>query len=391
MLVPFCFIQSLNSFMKIGIDISQLAYPGTGVATYTQNLVENLLKTDKENEYLLFFSSLRKKTQISNLKIQNYNSKLKTYSFPPIFLELLWNKLHRLPMEMFMGKLDVLHTSDWLEPPSQAVKVTTVHDLAVYKYPESFAVRGGHDIVTNQKRKLAWAKKESKLIIADSLATKKDLIEILGISEEKIRVIYLAAEKTYGEREIREIREIRKKYELGRLYVLMMGAGEPRKNLARGIRAFREIGAIWSELELVIVGKYGWGEEDNLKFKIKNLKLLGYVPREDLPALYAGAEVFVYPSLYEGFGLPILEAMSCGCPVVTSNVSSLPEIAGEAGVLVDPLKIEDIAEGIRIAMNSRMELREKGLEQVKKFSWEKTTRETLAVYQEAYAHRFNRL
>jgi glycosyltransferase involved in cell wall biosynthesis len=377
--------------MKIGIDISQLAYPGTGVATYTQNLVENLLKTDKENEYLLFFSSLRKKTQISNLKIQNYNSKLKTYSFPPIFLELLWNKLHRLPMEMFMGKLDVLHTSDWLEPPSQAVKVTTVHDLAVYKYPESFAVRGGHDIVTNQKRKLAWVKKESKLIIADSLATKKDLIEILGISEEKIRVIYLAAEKTYGEREIREIREIRKKYELDRLYVLMMGAGEPRKNLARGIRAFREIGAIWSELELVIVGKYGWGEEDNLKFKIKNLKLLGYVPREDLPALYAGAEVFVYPSLYEGFGLPILEAMSCGCPVVTSNVSSLPEIAGEAGVLVDPLKIEDIAEGIRIAMNSRMELREKGLEQVKKFSWEKTTRETLAVYQEAYAHRFNRL
>jgi glycosyltransferase involved in cell wall biosynthesis len=111
---------------------------------------------------------------------------------------------------------------------------------------------------------------------------------------------------------------------------------------------------------------------------------LGYVSREKLRDLYSGAEVFVYPSLYEGFGLPVLEAMSCGCPVVCSNASSLPEVAGDAAVLVNPLDIEDIAKGIRIAMNSRVELRKKGLEQVKKFDWEKTARQTLAVYRETY-------
>ena len=356
--------------MKIGIDVSQLAYPGTGVATYTQNLVENLLKIDKKNEYLLFFSSLRKKTQSLNLKMQN--AKLKTYPIPPLFWELFWNKLHRLPIEIFTGKLDVLHTSDWLEPPSRAVKVTTVHDLAVYKYPESFAVRGGHDIVANQKRKLTWVKKESKLIIAVSENTKKDLVEVLGIEPERIRVIYEAADPIY--------KETKDKKSARRPYVLMMGGGA-RKNLARAVEAF---GLLKTDSEMVVVGRGEGLEVSRFKDLNKNLKILGYVSKEKLRDLYFGAEVFVYPSLHEGFGLPVLEAMACGCPVVTSNVSSLPEVAGGTAVLVNPLDIEDIAKGIRIAMNSRVELRKKGLEQVKKFDWEKTARQTLAVYRETY-------
>jgi glycosyltransferase involved in cell wall biosynthesis len=145
-------------------------------------------------------------------------------------------------------------------------------------------------------------------------------------------------------------------------------------------------------LTLVIAGKFGWGKElmaEDSKQKTVNshIKLLGYVPDEDLPALFAGAQVFVYPSLYEGFGLPILEAMASGCPVVTSNASSMPEVAGKASVLVNPEKVEDIARGIQKALENREELIKKGKARAREFSWEKTARETLKVYQEVYAHR----
>ncbi|MFH1841119.1 MAG: glycosyltransferase family 1 protein [Candidatus Shapirobacteria bacterium] len=360
--------------MKIGIDVSQLAYPGTGVATYTQNLVENLLRLDKENEYTLFFSSLRKKPPI-------INSFLKRFVLPPKALEILWNQWHFFKIDNLIGQIDVLHTSDWLEPPSNAVKITTVHDLAIYRYSESFQARGGHDIVANQKRKLAWVKKETALIIADSQATKKDLVEILGIDPKRIRVVYLAADPIY---------KVGEKPKIKRPYLLMVGTREPRKNLERGIRAWKEAKL---DLDLVIAGKYGWGEDKtgSKVQRFKGIRVLGYVPKGDLPGLYAGAEAFVYPSLYEGFGLPVLEAMSCGCPVVTSNVSSLPEVAGSAAVLVNPLKVEEIAAGIGKAVNSQADLRKKGLEQAKKFSWEKTARETLAVYKEAYENRLDRL
>ena len=132
--------------MKIGIDISQLAFPGTGVATYTRNLVENLLRIDKENEYVLFYSSLRKDIKHAGLKIGKKRVELRNYKLPPLFLEFLWNRLHILPIEEFTGHLDIFHTSDWLEPPAKCPKVTTVHDLAIFKYPETFSPRGGHNI-----------------------------------------------------------------------------------------------------------------------------------------------------------------------------------------------------------------------------------------------------
>jgi hypothetical protein len=187
--------------MKIGIDISQLAYENTGVANYLQNLVRNLIEIDKKNEYVLFFSSLRKKlnSEKLNLKVSK-NVQVKTFKIPPTILDILWNKLHILPIENFIGPVDVFITSDWTEPPvKQAKKATILYDLIVYKYPEEthdktdfnlFKLLISPNIVEAQKRKLHWAKKESSMFFCISEATKKDAREILGIEENRLSVTY---------------------------------------------------------------------------------------------------------------------------------------------------------------------------------------------------------
>lgn len=175
--------------MKIGIDISQIAYEGTGVASLLSKLVEHLLRVDKRNEYVLFFSSLRRQVQGSKFKVQSYNSKIKikTFKFPPLLLDLLWNKLHILPIEWLIGDIDIFITSDWTEPPTRkAKKATILYDLIVYKYPNETDIK----IVETQKRKLKWVKKESDIILCISESTKKDAMEILGIEENRLKVIY---------------------------------------------------------------------------------------------------------------------------------------------------------------------------------------------------------
>ena len=179
--------------MRIGIDISQMAYEKTGVASYLGNLVENLLKIDKKNEYVLFFSSLRKKFLISNFEllkksqILSPNFKIKTFRLPQTILDFLWNRLHIFPIEWFIGDVDVFITSDWTEPPTKnAQKATILYDLIVYKYPEETAKK----IVATQKRKLKWVKKESDLILTISESSKKDIHEILNIPLGKIKVVY---------------------------------------------------------------------------------------------------------------------------------------------------------------------------------------------------------
>lgn len=379
--------------MRIGIDISQIVYEGTGVATYTRSLVEAMVKAASKDEFFLFGSSFRNRKPIKefvkNLRAKNVKG---CVSFlPPKFLEFLWNGVHVLPVEFFTGPVDVFHSSDWLEPPTQKAKrVTTVHDLAVFKYPETFQVRGGHDIVKNQKRRLHFVKHYSDLIIAVSETTKKDMVEILKIPEKKIKVIYEAADPIYYPREKTEIDKVREKFGIENEYLLCVGTREPRKNLKRLLAAFVEIAGANEELSLVVVGKYGWGE-DSAKLKIQNskfenkVKFLGYVEKEDLARLYSGAAAFVFPSLYEGFGLPILEAMSCRCPVVTSAVGAMKEVANGAAVLVDPESVSSIAGGIsKIYRNQQLaaELKERGFSRAKEFSWEKAALQTLEAYRQ---------
>jgi hypothetical protein len=174
--------------MRIGIDISQLAYQNTGVANYLRSLVSSLIKLDKENEYILFFSSLRKTLDSSFInELTGSRVSFKYAKLPPSLLDLLWNKLHVLPIEHLVGDVDVFITSDWTEPPTKkAKKMTILYDLIVYKYPEETAAK----IVETQQRKLAWVKKETDRILCISEATKKDAMEILGIEERKLQVVY---------------------------------------------------------------------------------------------------------------------------------------------------------------------------------------------------------
>lgn len=168
--------------MRIGIDISQLAYPQSGVANYLGNLVQSLIKTDKKNEYVLFFSSLRKEFPINAPKIQ-----VKIFKIPPTILDLIWNRLHIMPIEWFIGSVDVFITSDWTEPPTKkAKKATIIYDLIVYKYPNETHKK----IIETQKRKLYWVKEESDLIFCISKSTKKDAVDILGLDPNKIKVLY---------------------------------------------------------------------------------------------------------------------------------------------------------------------------------------------------------
>ena len=168
--------------MRIGIDVSQVAHEKTGVAQFLEHLVRELVK-NKENEYILFFSSLRRKFPLS---ISSKNIKVRRFRFPPTFLDLMWNKLHILPIEKLIGPVDVFITSDWTEPPSKFPKATIIYDLTVYKTPNETDKK----IIDVQKRKLAWVKKESKKIFCISEATKMDVNEILGIDQDKLKVIY---------------------------------------------------------------------------------------------------------------------------------------------------------------------------------------------------------
>lgn len=381
--------------MKIGIDISQIVYEGTGVATYTSNLVKNLLKVGKNDQFILFGSSLRKRKKLKDFieELQVKNVKTKFSFLPPMFLEFLWNGIHVFPVENFTGEIDVFHSSDWLEPPTKkAKKVTTIHDFAVYKYPETFSARGGHNIVANQKRRMHFVKNYCDKIICVSETTKKDAGKILHIPEKKMEVIYEAPDEFFSQRGKLEIDRVREKFAIEGDYLLCVGTREPRKNLDRVIMAFAQITEEFPGLSLVIAGKYGWGDNEMSNVKclpvgkagqMSNVKLLGFVEREDLARLYSGARAFVYPSLYEGFGLPILEAMSCGCPVITSNVGAMAEIAGLTASLVNPVSVEEITIALSRILRSPIvaeKLIAGGLQRARDFSWEKTALQTLTVY-----------
>ncbi len=356
--------------MRIAIDISQIVY-GTGVSVYTKNLVDNLLRIDKENEYVLFAGSLRRKNDILSAF-----PTAKVFPIPPTLADLIWNRLHIFPIEKLIGNIDVFHTSDWVEPPSKAFKVTTVHDLAPFLYPNLFPRDIIRDIVNTHKRKLLLVKKEAKRIIVPTSATKKDLIN-LGFEENTIRIIPESISADFKKLEQDEIAKILRKYKIFGDYVLSVGM-DPRKNTERIIKAFEHSSA-GRDFKIVFVGtpKY-------MKVKhARNIRVLGRVETSDLVGLYSGAKALVYPSLYEGFGLPILEAFACGCPVVTSNTSSMAEVAGDAAMLVDPYKVDSISDGIEKVLKGPKSYIDKGLKRIQDFSWQETARMTLDVYREA--------
>lgn len=374
--------------MKIAIDISQIVHEGTGVATYTDQLVRNLLKIDRENEYILFGISLRKfnlfKDYFAELRLTYKNISSRFFHIPPKIGEFLGNKLHLINIENLVDDIDIFHSSDWIQPPSRAKKVTTVHDLTIYKYPEV-----SHPyIVEAQKRRLRWVKNECDKVLADSASTKRELIDNLHFDQGKVEVVYPGLSEKFIQTDGEEIMRIKQKYSLYDDYILAVGTIEPRKNLKGILSAFKQlmkhtlISTRRKPLELVVVGKFGWGE--NLQ-NTKYVKLLGFVDENDLPGLYSGASMFVYPSFYEGFGFPILEAMACGCPVICSNRGSLSELASDAALIVDPEITQDIAvKMIQLCVDQdlRSDLIKKGKKNAARFNWEKTAMKVKEIYEE---------
>jgi glycosyltransferase involved in cell wall biosynthesis len=359
--------------MKIAIDISQAIY-GTGVSVYTKNIAAYLIKLYPDDMFVLFGGSLRRRGELSAL-IKKLKGIPKVYPFPPTFMDFLWNSLHILPVEKLVGQVDIIHTSDWTEPPSRIPKVTTVHDLIPFKFPQTTT----ESIRNTHKKRLAWVMRESAKIIAVSQSTKEDLISVLKIPEEKIVVIPEGVEDRYRPQSIDIQETIKKRYKINEDYIFTLSTLEPRKNQARLIKAFALVKKEYPNLQLVIGGKTGWGE---IPKPIEGVSMPGYIPDADLPGLYSGCLAFVLPSIYEGFGLPPLQAMACGAAVAVSDISSLPEVVGEAGVLFDPESTEGIAAGIIEAIKNRAELREKSLVQAAKFTWEKAAESTYQVYLE---------
>ncbi|MGB8647007.1 MAG: glycosyltransferase family 1 protein [Anaerolineae bacterium] len=290
------------------------------------------------------------------------------------------------PRSCTQGHFTIAHVPHFGPPLYPSIPtIVTIHDLipmVLPAYRSSLLVRAYTALA-------AQAACRARLILADSEASRRDILARLPIPPERVRVVYLAADQRFHPADAMEIARVRSKYALPERFVLYLGGFDLRKNVRVLVSAFhtleQERGAGW---KLVLAGRLP--ERDTPFFPDpragagERIQCIGYVPEEDKPALYAAAHLFAFPSLYEGFGLPPLEAMACGTPVLCADTSSLPEVVGKAGILLDPTRVEVWADALRALMNSesqRKELRNKGLAQAKRFSWEKTARETWQAYQ----------
>lgn len=384
-------LESGKREAHIGIDISPLLSPKTGVGYYVDYLVPYLVRLGAEFHWSLFMVPGRKLPQV-NLGLLPDNCRIvrRHWPLPSRYSNLLllipWQRL--ITVERFLGSVDLFHSTNFLcLSQRKGKRVVTVFDLTFLLFPQ-YHPRLRVMIFKNFfSKSLELADR----IIAISENTKRDLMHLMQVPEEKIVVTPLAASEIFKPVVVQEASRILSRYGITfRDYLLYVGTIEPRKNLFRLLKAFEIFCSSHSTAPLlVLVGRTGWLSGDFYRalesspWK-KNIRLLGYVPEMDLPALYSGALAFVYPSLYEGFGLPPLEAMMCGTPVITSNNSSLPEVTGDAALLVNPLEVEEIAEALmRIGRDYslREEMRKKGLERAKLFTWGETAKKTLGVYE----------
>lgn len=375
--------------MRIGINARYLQNVHTGIHNYLLNLILNLKKIDDKNEYLLFFGS-NENVPVDILGAGfDYNiSKMPTTNQ---LQKILWAHLY-LPHAIKRKNVDIFHESSFIAPLfKKCPTIITVYDLAYLYLPYAYTYRTRLYL----KSLLSLSLKQSDIVIAISESTKDDIINNFPISADKIHVIYAGVDdifRPFNDKE--ELEKVKKIYNIKGDFILTVSLISPRKNLISLIKAFKLL-KDHNKIsgQLVIVGKKGWLYKELFKEVAQSgleedIILCGYIPTEHLLCLYNAAATFVYPSLYEGFGLPILEAMASGCPVVASNVSSMPEVCGEAALLVDPKDIEALALAISDIVSThslRLALIKKGLERVNMFNWRRTAEETLTVYKKANA------
>jgi glycosyltransferase involved in cell wall biosynthesis len=368
--------------MLIGLDASRATSTRrTGTETYSLHLIRELLACGRDHGFRLYFNQPPSPGLLAG-------GQQRVMPFPRLWthLRLSWEMLRRPPDVLFVPA----HVLPLIHPRRSVV---TVHDLGYHHYPEAHTL--------SQNLYLRWSTRfnaaAASRILADSEATRRDLVQIYRVPQEKIVVVYPGRDESLAPVIDPAIRAaIRARYGLGEAYLLYVGTLHPRKNLVRLVQAFGQLvradagRSAVSHLQLVLTGQKGW-LYDEIWSQVRQLALedrvvlTGYVPEADLPPLLSTALAFVFPSLYEGFGLPVLEAMACGTPVVCSQSSSLPEVAGDAALLVDPLDTEALAAALgRIVADEglRQALIERGFRQMTRFSWRRCARETLAVLEE---------
>ena len=377
--------------MRVAIDYSAAVWQGAGIGRYSRALVGALLRLDRENRYtLLYPRGLPGRPapflgHLADLRRLHPGLRLRPLPLNDRWTAILWQRLRLpLPVELFCGPLDLFYSPDFVLPPQLGGRrVLTVHDLAFMVHPECAVPSLEWYLHGAVSRALA----RSDLVLADSECTRQDLIRLKEADPERVEVLYPGVEDHFRPLQDRALLEaVRARYDLPPHFLFTAGTIEPRKNLPRLFEAMACLPAAL-RVPLVVAGKPGWLYESTYAAVeqwglVGEVHFLGFVPDEDLPALYNLALAEVYPSLYEGFGLPPLEAMACGTPVLTSAVASLPEVVGEAAVLVDPLDVGSIAAGLRRLLEDedlRQRLREAGLERARPFTWERSARQLLGI------------
>ena len=371
--------------MRIGIDYTSAILQRAGIGRYTRGLVHALSEVDQRNQYVLYSAG-------KDTSAPSWPDAFSVRELPITdrHMAIIWQRLRiPLPVELITGRIDILHSPDFVLPPvARAATVLTVHDLSFMRYPEC----SSPDLLRYLMDSVPRSVRRADSVLADSESTRADLIEIMGVPGERIHVLHPAVEPEFtrqGGAEAGEREALKSRYGVSRPYILGLGTLQPRKNFERLIRAYA---ALRHERriphQLVIGGGKGW-LYDAIETTIGELALkddvllIGFVDEVDLPALYRQADLFAFPSLYEGFGIPILEAMACGTPVVTANVSSMPEVAGGAALLVPPEDVDAIAEALWRGLDDsalRIELVKQGLEQVGQFCWRRSAERLLGIY-----------
>ncbi len=412
--------------MKIGIDVSTVLNFGINVGSgrYIINLINGLLSLNEESkrshDFLQKNIFKEKKTpekhlsensfiltgryitetnlhHIASLKEKYPDTKIDLKIFPITDEKLeKWNKRNFPPLELKGFKADVLHCPDYLIPPVINKNIIlTIHDLSFYRFPEfnfDWFIKKYQAIVLKNAQR-------AKKIIADSESTRQDIINFMKINPQKIEVVYLAADRKFKMLAAEELKkDVPGKFKISKNYIFSVGTIEPRKNFKTLIKAFNIFKKSFKESEnynLVIAGKTGWKSEETFEELEKSscrdeIIFTGEVNDDDLIQLYNQASLFVYPSIFEGFGLPALEAMSCGLPVIATNTSSIPEVYPNSDFLLNPFDEVGMAEKINLVLtdeNLKNELIKFSIENAKKFSWEKTAADTMQIYYSREARR----
>jgi len=381
--------------MRIGIDYTAAVRQGAGIGRYTRQLVHALIDLDTQNEYVLLVAG----AGVSHSAVQDLDSRGNVRSvILPVSdhtLAVLWHRL-RLPLwvELASGVLDVFHSPDFTLPPVRKAKtVVTVHDLSFMRVPQC----SEPSLRSYLLQVVPASVHRADMVLADSECTKSDLCELLDVDPARVEVIYAGVEQRFRRvQDAHLLRAVRERYHLPSRFILGLGTLQPRKNFERLIEAYAHVRSkLGDEISLVIAGGRGWMYQGIFQ-RVEELGLQdmvcfpGYVADEDLPALYTLADLFVFPSLYEGFGLPPLEAMACEIPVVTSNVSSLPEVVGDAALMVDPHDVRALAEAMQEFLSDRdlrIEMVRRGVVRAQRFSWSQAARKLLDVYRKMISKR----